>query len=45
MTKAFEMAPANADEWDILPGLTQHVTGTIFGDKGLIRPCLKEELA
>jgi len=42
---AFDIAPANVDERDILPEITAHITGMLLADKGLIRPALKEELA
>jgi hypothetical protein len=44
MTKSIEIAPANIDERDVLPELTNDVQGDIIADKGLIRPELKEEL-
>jgi len=41
---SFAIAPANVDERDVLPELTQGLQGMIIADKGLIRPALKEEL-
>lgn len=40
----FTIAAANVDERDVVPELTQGLTGMIIADKGLIRPSLKEEL-
>jgi hypothetical protein len=42
--KGFDMAAANIDERDVLPELTQGLTGDLIADKGSIRPELKEEL-
>lgn len=38
-------AAANIDERDVLPDLTDGLTGLLVGDKGYIRPVLKEDLA
>jgi hypothetical protein len=38
-------AAANIDERDVGPGLTSNLEGILLGDKGYIRPSLKEELA
>lgn len=35
---------ANIDERDVCPSLVRNITGLLLGDKGYIRPCLKEEL-
>ena len=45
VTKAMDIAPANVDERDILPELTESIQGDIIADKGLIRPELNKELA
>ena len=37
-------AAANIDERDVLQDLTDNLTGLLIGDKGYIRPVLKEEL-
>ena len=37
-------AAANIDERDVCPGLVRNLRGLLLGDKGYIRPCLKEEL-
>jgi hypothetical protein len=37
-------AAANIDERDICPELTKNIRGFLLGDKGFIRPSLKEEL-
>ncbi|MEY3289900.1 MAG: hypothetical protein RLZZ419_2142 [Pseudomonadota bacterium] len=38
-------ASANIDERDVLQDITQNLSGLLIGDKGFIRPFLKEELA
>lgn len=38
---AFDIAPANVHERDILPEITTAIRGTLLADKGLIRPELK----
>jgi hypothetical protein len=38
-------AAANIDERDVCPGLVDRLKGILLGDKGYIRPSLKEELA
>lgn len=40
----FAIAAANIDERDILPEITEKLSGILIADKGLIRPSLKEEL-
>jgi hypothetical protein len=42
--KGFEMTAANIDERDVLPELTEGLTGDVIADKGLIRPALTEGL-
>ena len=37
-------AAANVDERDVCPELVDKLKGFLLGDKGYIRPCLKEEL-
>lgn len=37
-------AAANIDERDVCPGLAERLKGLLLGDKGFIRPSLKEEL-
>jgi len=37
-------AAANIDERDVCPELVGNLKGILLGDKGFIRPCLKEEL-
>jgi hypothetical protein len=37
-------AAANIDERDVCPELTEKIRGLLLGDKGFIRPCLKEQL-
>lgn len=44
ITKSVDIAPANIDERDVLPELTNNVQGDIIADKGLIRLELKEGL-
>jgi hypothetical protein len=41
----YSFAAANIDERDVLQDMTDGLTGTLIGDKGYIRPCLKEDLA
>jgi hypothetical protein len=41
----YTFAAANIDERDVLQDMTDGLTGTLIGDKGYIRPCLKEDLA
>jgi hypothetical protein len=41
----YTFAPANIDERDVLQDMTQNLSGLLMGDKGFIRPSLKEELA
>jgi len=38
-------AAANIDERDVCPELLQKINGLVLGDKGFIRPSLKQELA
>lgn len=45
ITKSFSVAPANIDERDILPEVSEGLTGDIIADKGLIRPELTLQLA
>jgi len=40
----YTFAPANIDERDVLQDMTQGLSGLLIGDKGFIRPSLKEEL-
>lgn len=42
---AATFAPANIDERDVCPNLTEKIHGLLLGDKGFIRPRLLEELA
>jgi hypothetical protein len=42
---AATFAAANIDERDVCPGLVSRFEGILLGDKGYIRPSLKEELA
>lgn len=42
---AYELAAANVDERDILPEIVGNRDGMLIGDKGLIRPALKEMFA
>ncbi|MCB1075832.1 MAG: IS982 family transposase [Simkania sp.] len=37
-------APANVDERDVCPELSERIQGLLLGDKGYIRPELKDEL-
>jgi len=37
--------PANVDERDACPALIENLRGLLLGDKGFIRPSLKEKLA
>lgn len=41
---AATFAPANIDERDICPELAEKIKGLLLGDKGFIRPWLKDEL-
>jgi len=41
----YTFAAANIDERDVLQDMTDGLTGMLIGDKGYIRPCLKEDLA
>jgi hypothetical protein len=41
----YTLAAANRDERDMLLDITQGLSGLLIGDKGYIRPSLKEELA
>ena len=41
----YTFAAANIDERDVLQDMTQGLRGLLIGDKGYIRPSLKEELA
>jgi len=41
----YSLAPANIDERDILPETAEGLYGIMIGDKGLIRPNLKQQLA
>ena len=38
-------APANIDERDVLQDITDGIQGLLIGDKGFIKPFLKQELA
>ena len=40
----FTVVPANVDERDALYDLTAGIKGLLLGDKGFIRPILKEDL-
>ena len=40
----YTVAPANIDERDLLQNITEGITGLVIGDKGFIRPFLKQEL-
>jgi len=40
----YAFTPANVDERDVLPEMTTGVHGLLIGDKGYIRPSLKQEL-
>lgn len=42
MIKGFTFATANADERDVAPEITQHITGLLGADKGYIRPELTD---
>lgn len=44
VTKIMDIAPANIDERDVLPELSDKLQGDIIADKGLIRPTLRIEL-
>jgi hypothetical protein len=41
----YTIAPANIDERDVLPEVTEGLKGVVIGDKGLIRPELTIELS
>ena len=41
----YTFASANIDERDVLQDMTQGLRGLLIGDKGFIKPSLKEELA
>lgn len=41
----FTIAAANIDERDVVPEITEKLSGFLIADKGLIRPILTEELA
>ena len=41
----YTFAAANIDERDVLEDMTEGLTGLLIGDKGFIRPSLKERLA
>ena len=40
----FSLTPSNVDERDVVPELTDNIKGWLIGDKGYIRPLLKDEL-
>ena len=40
----YAFAAANVDERDVLPEMVGGLYGLLIGDKGYIRPCLKQEL-
>jgi len=42
---SFELTAANVDERDVLPQTAKDLFGLMVGDKGLIRPQLKQDLA
>jgi hypothetical protein len=42
---AATFTPANIDERDVCPELTERIRGLLLGDKGFMRPGLKNELA
>ena len=42
---AITLTPANVDERDALNEVIEHLQGLLIGDKGFIRPMLKQELA
>jgi hypothetical protein len=42
---AARFAPANIDERDVCPSLIENLRGLLLGDKGFIRPSLKQKLA
>jgi hypothetical protein len=44
VTTKYTIAPANIDERDVLPELTDTIHGLLIADKGLIRPALALEL-
>jgi len=39
------LTPANVDERDALWDVIEYIQGLLIGDKGFIRPILKQELA
>ena len=41
---AFQLTPANTDDRQPVPDLTQHLFGKLFGDKGYISQSLFEQL-
>jgi hypothetical protein len=41
----YTFAPANIDERDVLQDMTDGIQGLLIGDKGFIKPFLKQELA
>lgn len=42
MITGYTFAPANVDERDIAPEITQNIHGLLGADKGYLRPSLKE---
>lgn len=44
VVSGYTFAPANVDERDVLPDTTQGISGLLIGDKGYIRPLLRQEL-
>ena len=42
MITGYTFAPANIDERDIAPEITQNIQGLLGADKGYLRPSLKE---
>jgi hypothetical protein len=41
----YAFTAAHVDERDVLPEMVAGLQGLLIGDKGYIRPCLKQELA
>lgn len=41
----YALAAANVDERDVLPQMVEEIQGLLIGDKGYIRPNLKQDLA
>ncbi len=41
----FTITPANIDERDVLWEVVEHLEGLLLGDRGFVRPILKEDLA